>query len=162
VEAVVEANTSFFVRIQGEFDVDLFNVQAGTTLRVTPHVMREVGRASRIRLLVNVEDGNLTDSSVDNIPVIDRSAINTQTMINEGESLLIGGLVRDKTTKNVTKVPLLGDIPLLKYLFRYSSKRTEHTERLFLITPRLVPAQQIAGGESKDQLLKEAPGDNKG
>jgi type III secretion protein C len=155
VEAVVEANTSFFVRIQGEFDVDLFNVQAGTTLRVTPHVMREPGRASRIRLLVNVEDGNLTDASVDQIPVIDRSAINTQTMINEGESLLIGGLVRDRTTKTVTKVPLLGDIPLLKYLFRYSRKRTEHIERLFLITPRLVPAQRIAGGQSTDSVLKE-------
>jgi type III secretion protein C len=159
VEAVVEANTSFFVRIAGEFDVDLFNVTAGTTLRVTPHVMREPGRASRIRLLVNVEDGNLTDASVDQIPVIDRSAINTQTMINEGESLLIGGLVRDKTTKNVTKVPLLGDIPLLKHLFRYSRKRTEHIERLFLITPRLVPAQRIAGGTGADSILKhyEAP-----
>jgi type III secretion protein C len=155
VEAVVEANTSFFVRIQGEFDVDLFNVQAGTTLRVTPHVMREPGRSARIRLLVNVEDGNLTDASVDQIPVIDRSAINTQTMINEGESLLIGGLVRDKTTKSITKVPLLGDIPLLKHLFRYSRKRTEHVERLFLITPRLVPSQRIAGGESTGSVLKE-------
>ena len=158
VEAVVEANTSFFVRIQGEFDVDLFNVQAGTTLRVTPHVMKEVGRPSRIRLLVNVEDGNLTDAAVDQIPVIDRSAINTQTMINEGESLLIGGLVRDKTTRNVTKVPLLGDIPVLKYLFRYSRKRTEHVERLFLITPRLVPAQRITGGESTDSVLKRLQG----
>ena len=158
VEAVVEANTSFFVRIQGEFDVDLFNVQAGTTLRVTPHVMKEAGRPSRIRLLVNVEDGNLTDAAVDQIPVIDRSAINTQTMINEGESLLIGGLVRDKTTTNVTKVPLLGDIPVLKYLFRYSRKRTEHVERLFLITPRLVPAQRITGGESTDSVLKRLQG----
>jgi type III secretion protein C len=141
----VEANRSFYVRVAGEFDVDLFNVIAGTTLRVTPHVFHEGGDAlPRIRLLVNIEDGTLTDARVDQIPIVDRSAINTQSLIAEGESLLIGGLVREETSSAVSKVPVLGSIPLLGRLFRRTAKSTARIERLFLITPRLIPASRAA------------------
>jgi type III secretion protein C len=146
VEAIIESNRSFYVRVAGEFDVDLFNVVAGTTLRVTPHVLREEGATPRIRLLVNVEDGSVTDARVDQIPVIDRSAINTQGLITEGESLLIGGLVRDESFSTTSRVPVLGRIPLLGRLFSRTSKSTSRIERLFLITPRLIPASRIAGG----------------
>jgi type III secretion protein C len=143
-EAIVEANRSFFVRVAGDYDVDLFNVNAGTTLRVTPHVLRETGQTPRIRLLVTVEDGSLTPAQVDQIPIVDRAAINTQALILEGESLLLGGLVRDEEYKSVRKVPLLGDVPILKYAFRYSTKNKTRVERLFLITPRLIPANRLA------------------
>jgi type III secretion protein C len=136
VEAVFETSNTFYVRVAGRDEVDLFNVSAGTTLRVTPHVFKDNNEV-RIKLLVNIEDGTLTDSRVDTLPVVSRSALSTQALIFEGESLLVGGLVRQSTGDNVTKVPLLGDIPLLGALFRTTKKNDARIERMFLIQPRL-------------------------
>src|SRR6185436_13054220 len=94
VDAVFDNTQTFFVRVAGREEVDLFNVSAGTLLRVTPHVFRE-NNANRIKMMVQIEDGNLTARQVDQIPVVERSTINTQALIVEGESLLIGGMVRD-------------------------------------------------------------------
>ena len=136
VEAVFETSNTFFVRVAGRDEVDLFNVSAGTTLRVTPHVFKDNNEV-RIKLLVNIEDGALTENRVDTLPVVSRSALSTQAMIFEGESLLVGGLVRQSNGDQVTKVPLLGDIPLLGAMFRSTRKNNERIERLFLIQPRL-------------------------
>ncbi|HJW12872.1 MAG TPA: type III secretion system outer membrane ring subunit SctC, partial [Albitalea sp.] len=94
IEAVFDNSSTFYVRVAGREEVDLFNVNAGTSLRVTPHVFRDKD-STRIKLMVQVEDGNLTARQVDQIPVVERSTINTQALIAEGESLLIGGMVRD-------------------------------------------------------------------
>src|SRR5437764_703688 len=104
VEAVFDNSSTFYVRVAGREQVDLFNVSVGTSLRVTPHVFRDQDR-TRIKLMVNVEDGNVTGRSVDQIPIVDRSTINTQALIAEGESLLIGGMVRDSESSSVDKVP---------------------------------------------------------
>ena len=130
------------MRVAGRDEVDLFKVSAGTTLRVTPHVFQE-GQDVRIKLLVQIEDGQiLPQEQVDAIPVVERSSLNTQALIVAGESLLIGGMVRERTTEGVTKVPLLGDIPLLGHLFKTNTDVAERVERLFLISPRLVPARR--------------------
>jgi type III secretion protein C len=136
VEAVFDNSSTFYVRVAGREQVDLFNVSAGTTLRVTPHVFRDRD-ANRIKLLVNVEDGNLTGRQVDQIPVVERSTINTQALIAEGESLLIGGMVRDSTSSSVDKVPGLGDVPVVGNLFKNRVNSSSRIERMFLITPRL-------------------------
>ena len=138
VEAVFDRTRTFYVRVAGREEVDLFNVTAGTVLRVNPHVFRDQDQ-TRIRMLVNIEDGSIDGQSmVEQIPIVDRSSVATQAMVLEGESLLLGGMTVDADVDNVTKVPLLGDIPLLGNLFKYQQKRRSRTERLFLITPRLV------------------------
>ena len=136
VEAVLETISTFFVRIAGREEVDLFDVSVGTTLRVTPHVFQANGR-SRIKLLVSIDDGSTLDRAVDGIPIIKRSSINTQALIDGGQSLLIGGLVRELDGNTVSKVPLLGDIPGVGALFRSTERSSSRVERLFLISPRL-------------------------
>jgi type III secretion protein C len=137
VEAIFDDSQTFFVRVAGEREVNLFNVSSGTTLRVTPHVFTELGDA-QIRLLVTIEDGRITTSTVDEIPILRNSSINTQAVILEGESLLLGGLTADSDQTRVRKIPLLGDIPGLGAAFRSTVESSERVERLFLITPRLV------------------------
>ena len=149
VEALLNTSSTFFVRVASREDVDLFNVSVGTTLRVTPHVF-EGPSGTRIKLRVNVQDGSTTDRSVDDIPVVERSTINTQALMDEGESLLIGGLVREFDGNGVSKVPLLGDIPVLGVLFRNTSQATSRLERMFLITPRV-------NLRSRDGLRYDAP-----
>jgi type III secretion protein C len=140
VEAVFDNSSTFFVRVAGKDEVDLFNVSAGTSLRVTPHVFKDRDGA-RIKLMVNVEDGNITGRSVDQIPVVERSTINTQALIMEGESLLIGGMTRDVSTSSNDKVPGLGDIPVVGNLFKTTKANSARIERMFLITPRLAAAR---------------------
>ncbi|WP_457388443.1 type III secretion system outer membrane ring subunit SctC [Roseateles sp. P5_E1] len=144
VEAVFDNSSTYYVRVAGREDVDLFNVTAGTRLRVTPHVFKEGDEPARIKLLVQIEDGGLTGQSVDNLPIVERSGINTQALISEGESLLIGGMVRDSSTAGVDKVPVLGEIPLLGNLFKTQRKGGQRIERMFLITPRLASSKAAA------------------
>ncbi len=136
VEAVFDNTSTFYVRVAGRDEVDLFNVSAGTTLRVTPHVFKDNGQV-RIKMLVSIDDGSISDITVDTLPVVNRSSVNTQALIFEGESLLVGGIVRESTTSKETKVPLLGDLPILGALFRNKGTNTGRVERLFLIQPRL-------------------------
>ncbi len=139
VEAVFDRTRTFYVRVAGREEVDLFNVTAGTVMRVNPHVFRDHDQ-TRIRVLVNIEDGSISPTSaVENIPIVDRASVATQGMVLDGESLLLGGMTIDADLNDETKVPLLGDIPLLGELFKFRTKQRAHTERLFLITPRLVP-----------------------
>ncbi len=144
VEAIFDTSSTFYVRVAGSYEADLFDVSVGTSLRVTPHVFKDDGQV-RIKLLVAVEDGNLSTQAVDEIPIVERSTINTQALINAGESLLIGGMVRETTAEAEDKVPLLGDIPLLGTLFTSREDRTQRVERMFLISPRLAPSQPAGG-----------------
>ncbi len=136
VEAVFDRTRTFYVRVAGDRQVDLFNVTAGTTLRVNPHVLVDNGQP-RIRMVVNVEDGALLDGTVDRIPVVERASVNTQALIAEGESLLLGGLTVNSDMDSESAIPVLGQIPVLGELFKSRSKRRQHTERLFLISPRI-------------------------
>ena len=160
IEAVFDRTRTFYVRVAGRQNVDLFNVTAGTTLRVNPSVFRDQNQ-TRIRVLIGIEDGSLSGQSVDNIPIVDRASVNTQALILEGESLLLGGLTADIDSNDVDKIPLLGDIPLLGNLFKKQQKSRSRTERLFLITPRLVSltARSPAIGTSVPNLpaLPAAP-----
>jgi len=149
LEAVLTSDQSFFVRVAGNEDVDLFNVSVGTTLRVVPSVVGSKDDP-QIRLLVSIEDGSLTPDAVDEIPIIDKSTLSTQAIIYDGESLLLGGLVRESTISDETKVPVLGNVPVVGRLFKRKTDVKSSTERLFLITPHLVNGTR--GSRSSTEL----------
>lgn len=138
VEAVMENISTFFVRVAGNLDASLFDVSTGTSLRVTPLIVTE-GDKRQVKLAVRIEDGSVdSQNTVDAIPVVHRSTIGTQAFVSEGESLLLGGHVFDSKTDQETGVPGLSKLPGIGALFRYREKNTERTERLFMITPRIV------------------------
>ena len=97
VEAVLENLSTFFVKVQGNLDVDLFNVSAGTSLRVTPLIVTE-GEQRMVKLAIRIEDGSLTGESVDGVPIVRRSTITTQSIINDGQALLIAGYAQETDT----------------------------------------------------------------
>lgn len=156
VEAVFDNSQTFYVRVAGREEVDLFNVSAGTSLRVTPHVFKDT-QGVRIKLLVNLEDGTLSSERVDALPIVERSSINTQALIYEGESLLIGGLTRESSGSGVDKVPLLGDIPLIGNLFKTQRESGGRIERMFLISPRLSVRRSAAMGPAPAPTAPAVP-----
>ena len=142
VEAVLTKDETFFVKLEGKDDVDLANVTVGTTLKVIPHVIEEEDEARKIKLLVTVSDGEPIEDevlkNVDGLPRTRKSTINTQAVIREGESLLIGGYFREAFRDANNGVPILRSIPVLGQLFQSKLKKNSTIERMFLITPRVV------------------------
>ncbi|WDD96620.1 type III secretion system outer membrane ring subunit SctC [Thalassomonas actiniarum] len=150
-EAVLDNSNTFYVRLSGEDVVDLFPVTVGTLVRVTPHIQRTLD-GEAVRMDIQIEDGQQTEQSVDGIPVISNTLINTQAVIGKNQSLLIGGYYFDSEGESVSKVPLLHRIPLLGNLFKSTSKTSVKMLRLFLISPHVVQASDIAMGKQGAQL----------
>lgn len=136
-EAVLENLSTFYVRVAGNLDVDLFNVSAGTSMRVTPLIVEEADQR-QIKLAIRIEDGQLTGQTVDQIPVVRRSAISTQALINDGQALLIAGYAQESANNDDAGVPGLSSVPVLGRAFKYSGKRKTRVDRFFLLTPRVV------------------------
>lgn len=138
VEAIMDNKTRFFVRVTGYTAADLYSISTGVSLRVLPMVVQEDGM-TRIKLNVHIEDGQLvSDQTVDTLPVITTSEINTQAFVAQGESLLIAGYSTDSKSNGVVSVPGLSKIPILGALFRNNNDSHSHMERVFLLTPRVL------------------------
>lgn len=137
VEAVIENLRTFFVKVQGNLDVDLFNVSAGTSLRVTPLIVNE-GERRVVKLAIRIEDGSITGQSVDGVPVVQRSSITTQSIIGDGQALLIAGYAQESDTSGRSGVPGISNVPLAGWLFKSTEKRKTKVERFFLLTPRII------------------------
>ena len=71
-------------------------------------------------------------------PIVSNRETNTNVRVKDGETLLIGGMIFETEEEKVNKVPLLGDIPLIKSLFRFSSIQKEQRELLIFITPTII------------------------
>ncbi|WP_281649006.1 type III secretion system outer membrane ring subunit SctC, partial [Parendozoicomonas sp. Alg238-R29] len=115
MEAVLDNSQTFYVRVAGQESAELFPVTYGSVLKVTPRIVDEVtGR--KLHLSVNIQDGGQASSQeatgADNIPVVKNSSISTQAVIDENESLLVGGYYYEETRNNQNKIPILGDMPV--------------------------------------------------
>ncbi|SEC78569.1 type III secretion protein C [Burkholderia sp. WP9] len=150
MEAVLTSHSSVYVRVAGNQDVDLYNIDTGLTLKVTPSVESAADPRRNIRLNIQIDDGAFnTSMSVDGIPKVDNHSIVTQAIVRDGESLLVGGYQYERSESSTSKVPVLGDVPYVGALFRDTQTTRQRLERLILITPRLKRAAgtgEAAGG----------------
>lgn len=143
-EAVLSSRNSVYVRVAGNQDANLFNVDTGLTLKVTPTVEQGGSDRNAILLSVQIEDGSFdSDATVDGIPRVNNNSIITQAVVGDGESLLIGGYDYERSQTNASKVPFLGDIPLIGSLFRNERTAVDRSERLILITPQVRRANAV-------------------
>jgi pilus assembly protein CpaC len=113
----------------------------GVKLRFTPTITRS--KAIRIKLEPEVSSLDFANGLVISgfeIPTILTRKATTEVELSEGQYLAIAGLLDNRTIDNVTKIPILGDIPILGSLFRSKSLQQSRTELLILITPKLVMA----------------------
>lgn len=148
--ALFDSTQELYIRVEGTLS-RLERVSIGTMLRVTPAIIYDDG-TPRVRLRIEIEDGAPTTSSVDDLPVLRRSRVSSQAVINQGESLLLGGITIDTSFEQRSKVPVLGDIPLFGQLFRKRRDGASRVERLFLLTPRIVE-QGVPSGLSRQETI---------
>ena len=94
--------------------------------------------SDRIDLRVFPEVSNISSLTVLGVPGLEVRRTVSRLEMKEGESLIIGGLLDHRVTKDLTKFPLLGDIPILGTLFRSTKFSNNDSELVFVITPRIV------------------------
>lgn len=135
--AVMKEKRIVNVRVAGNLEANLYQVEAGTELQVTPQVTSQ-GPESRLKLSLFIVDGDFEEATVDQVPILRRTEIVTEAYMSEGESLLIGGIAVESGGQRVSGVPGLSRVPLVGGLFRWSENSSARSERLFLITPRLL------------------------
>lgn len=135
--ALFDHSETYYVRIQGERVANVTPVTAGTTLRVTPRVIEAEGRQT-VQLVVDIEDGKIQDKLVDALPTVLRSGISTQALVNENQTLVIGGYSSEQNVQRTDRVPILGAIPLFGALFSNKTVDQQKRERIFLIKPRII------------------------
>jgi len=143
-EASLENKSEFFVRVQGFQDSSLYTVVAGTDVRVTPLIIDDAsGRG--VMLNINIGDDSLSADMVDNLPIVRRRSVVTQALVSEGKSVLLAGYSSEERVNGSSGVPVLSSIPLLGNLFKYSEKKRNSVERFYMLTPRFVAPDPVAG-----------------
>lgn len=145
VQATLENTSTYYIKIEGYQAVDLFKVEAGTVLKVTPHIIKHENRPDTIKLAVTVQDNQNTEQTVTvgEIPPVKQTKINTQAIIGAGQSLLIGGYYYEEARDTDGGIPILMNIPFLGYLFKDTSTETRRMERLIMITPRVITLNEL-------------------
>ncbi|HEV3241597.1 MAG TPA: type IV pilus secretin PilQ [Casimicrobiaceae bacterium] len=111
--------------------------KAVLSLDVTPQITPD----NRIIMTVEVRKDAVGQTVViqgSAYPAIDTKNVTTQIAVNNGDTAVIGGIYEETVNNNVNKIPFLGDIPILGYLFKQTSKDIEKTELLIFLTPRVV------------------------
>lgn len=134
IEAVQDIRFRRSTVSNGVVTSDFETVSAGIVLQVTPTINAE----DRITLRIQPESSFPTQDSTEAGPIIRTRTAQTTVVIKDGDTLVIGGLIDDQDTKGVTKVPILGDIPILGAFFRSNTNRKIRNELLVFVTPRIV------------------------
>lgn len=108
--------------------------KAVLSLTVTPHITPD----DRIILDLVVTQDTVSDVQSGSAPAIDTQRIGTQVLVNNGETIVLGGIYQQSIINSISKVPVLGDIPYFGWMFRNSSNYNEKKELLIFVTPRIV------------------------
>lgn len=115
--------------------------EAALSLEVTPQITPD----NRIIMEVKVnKDEPDFANALNGIPPIKKNEVNAKVLVNDGETIVIGGVFSNTQTKSVDKVPLLGDIPFVGRLFRRDTVQDTKSELLVFVTPRIMNNQSIA------------------
>ncbi len=106
----------------------------GLTLKVKPRIDSD----NKVALNVDAVIEDLLPGSPVAMPITSKRTINTTTIVKNGQSIIIGGLVRDNKDITLKKVPLLGDIPIIGNLFRHKQINKDKTTLVIVLTPYIV------------------------
>ena len=113
--------------------------EVGVKLKVKP----QISKGNSVRLEIEQESSKVK-SGVPGLQTTSKSTMQTNVLIQDGEMLILGGLIEDQTGGTATKVPLLGDIPLLGRLFRSTTKSDSQSVLMMFIRPTIIRTAEDA------------------
>lgn len=136
--------------------VQSFNYQfedVGIILTVTPHITAN----GYVTMDVDQTANDLEKYTSFNAPIINQRTASTTVSVKDGETLILGGIIRNQVTSTVNKIPILGDIPLLGQLFRSTSKDNQKTELMVFLCPHVVRTPDEAHDLREQQIKDMSP-----
>lgn len=121
----------------------------GTKLKVTPQINEGDSVLMEIEQEVSSVDSTATSSTLG--PTFNTRTIQNAVLVKSGETVVLGGLMDDSSKQEVSKVPLLGDIPLIGQLFRYTSNEKNKRNLMVFIRPTIIRDDEVYHSLSRDK-----------
>jgi general secretion pathway protein D len=145
----------------GNIQTQINRQDVGIKLELTPQITSDDN--VRLEIKQEISDVTVTPGINPNIlgPTTSKRAADTTVVVKDRQTVVIGGLIRDNVTSTTSKVPLLGDIPILGWLFKYKTSKTEKTNLMIFITPYVIKNENDAyditkaKGEGLEKFRKE-------
>jgi type IV pilus assembly protein PilQ len=110
-------------------------------MKVNPTITND----GRVFLNMNVKKDEIegfVDTSIGQVPQINKRNINTAVLVEDGQTVVIGGVYEFRDRTDLSKVPFLADIPFLGNLFKKKSRSKEKAELLIFVTPKVMKVTQ--------------------
>jgi type IV pilus assembly protein PilQ len=145
-EAVIGQGVSIPFSQVSAAGVNTIFVEAKLELKVTPHVTSDGSILLKIKATNNQPNPQLTGANGQ--PSITKREAETEVLVADGDTTVIGGIYTRGTSQQLAQVPVLGNIPILGFLFRNKTDSDDRTELLIFISPTIVnrDASVVAGG----------------
>jgi len=116
--------------------VKLETIKAGILLSIAPYI------SDNNTILVKIKPAEVSDfileTGKDGLPMINKRSVTTTVVVNNNETIVLGGLLRKREVDKISRIPILGYIPILNIFFSKIEKISEDSETLILITPRIL------------------------
>jgi type IV pilus assembly protein PilQ len=137
-KATVKQGTKIPVQTIVNNTVSVQFVDAVLELDVTPQITAD----GTIYMDVNVENDQIDGSipRVQGIPAIDTQEAETKVTVNDGATVVIGGIIVTQQNTDIQQVPFVGSVPILGNLFKHTTVKSTSQELLFFLTPRILPS----------------------
>ncbi|WP_425481954.1 type IV pilus secretin PilQ [Lysobacter panacisoli] len=129
---------------QGSTTIPIPNVQFKDVLlelKVTPTITHD----GRVFLNMNVKKDEVegfVDTSIGQVPTIAKREVNTAVLVEDGQTVVVGGVYEFRDRSDISKVPFLGDIPFLGNLFKKKGRSKDKAELLIMVTPKVMKVEQ--------------------
>lgn len=150
----VPVQTSTTIAAGGESIASIQYRDTGVVLKVKPHI----NEGGLVSLEISQEVSSVDpESGVGNNPIISNRTAETNVVIQNGQTIVIGGMIQENKGTSREGIPILKDIPLLGYLFGYTSQSTDRTELVVMITPMVVKSSNEAKAMT-DEFIKRTEG----
>ena len=122
--------------------VTIHFIDVGVQLKVTPIINDEGFVLMKIRPEVSRVDRTVTVATGDKIPVVDTTTAETRVMVKDGNTIIIGGLIKNEGARNTEKVPVLGDIPFIGNAFKHVRDDKTKIEMVVFLTPHIIDGEK--------------------
>jgi general secretion pathway protein D len=119
----------------------------GLTLKIKP----QISEGGTVKMLIYQEVSSVQDLSNPAGVITNKRSLDTTVLVDDGQILVLGGLIQDQVSKGEFKVPLLGDIPLLGWLFRYETRKSAKTNLMIFIRPSILRTAVASQGLTQDR-----------
>ena len=126
-------------------------INEGVTLSVTPQITADGIINMSIMPSITERTGTATSRLGDQVPIVSVRETDTLVRVHEGETIVIAGLMQDRTSVDKSKVPILGDLPLVGGAFRREERTKRKTDLVILLTPTVMTRDEITASASADE-----------